>query len=160
MLEIERKYLLKRLPIEPAEDVLDIRQYYMEVDGVMVRYRKVIYQDKTFDFIKTIKTPVDEMTYEEDENHVLPNEFEDFVENCNQADVSYFIHKKRHIYINGVDKWEVDQYMDFDLVIAELEMPTKEHEFETPEHISDELIMEVTGLREFTNLSLAEKINS
>lgn len=159
MLEIERKYLLKRLPIEPPSEVLDIKQYYMEVDGVMTRYRKVTYQDKSFDFIKTIKTPVDEMTYEENESHVLPQEFNDFIDNCNKSEDSYYIHKKRHIYMNGDDKWEVDQYMDYDLVIAELEMPSKEYEFEIPEHISDELIMEVTGLREFTNLSLAEKIN-
>ncbi len=159
MLEIERKWLLKRLPIEPADDVLDIKQWYMEVNGIYERVRKITYLDKTFDFIKTIKTPIDEMTYEEDENPILPNEYDDFVEKCKESDTSYFLHKKRHIYMNGDDKWEVDQYMEFDLVMVELEMPTKTYEFEIPEHILDEMIIEVTGKKEFSNLSLAEKIN-
>lgn len=159
MLEIERKWLLKRLPIEPANDVLDIKQWYMEVDGIYERVRKITYGDKSFDFIKTIKSVIDEMTYEENENHISPNVYNDFVEKCGESDKSYYIHKKRHIYMNGVDKWEVDQYMEFDLVMVELEMPNKEYEFEIPEYISDEMITEVTGQRDFSNLSLAEKLN-
>jgi len=159
MLEIERKFLLKRLPIEPPSEVLLIKQWYMDVNGVMVRVRKVEFNDGSFDFIKTIKTPIDEMTYEENESQMLPKDFYDFVDECLVSDNSYYIAKKRHIYVNDNDKWEVDQYLDFDLVVAELEIPHKEYSFEIPEHIKDELIMEVTGKREFSNFSLSEKLN-
>jgi CYTH domain-containing protein len=159
MLEIERRYLLKRIPIEPPKDVIRITQWYMEVDGVNTRVRQRVYGNGNPDWTRTIKTYVDEMTCIEDEVSISIEEYEDFRKKCYESDAATLLEKKRLVYENNGDTWEVDEYLDFELIMAEIEMPNKEYVFEIPEHIQDEIIMEVTGIKEFSNYSLSEKIN-
>ena len=60
--------------------------------------------------------------------------------------------------VQGKLKWEVDVYEDLDLVVAELEIPSRKFKIKIPRFISDVLIMDVTKFSEFTNRSLSEKI--
>ena len=69
------------------------------------------------------------------------------------------IAKYRYIYkINKKLKWEVDIFQDMKLVIAEIEIPTKDFKFKIPEYIKEKIIMEVTEFEQFTNFNLAKEI--
>jgi CYTH domain-containing protein len=56
-------------------------------------------------------------------------------------------------------KWEVDLFKDrCHLIIAEIEIPTEDYDLKIPEFINKKLLMEVTGLKQFTNRSLSIKL--
>jgi CYTH domain-containing protein len=44
------------------------------------------------------------------------------------------------------------------LIVAEIEIPTKNHKVNIPNFISDKLLLEVTGLKQFSNRNLSNKI--
>jgi len=67
------------------------------------------------------------------------------------------IRKIRHIKEEGNLKWEIDFFQTCELVIAEIEIPTEDYDLKIPEYIKDNLIMEITGMKEFSNYNLADK---
>jgi CYTH domain-containing protein len=42
--------------------------------------------------------------------------------------------------------------------VAEIEIPTKNHKVNIPNFIADKLLLEVTGLKQFSNRNLSNKI--
>jgi CYTH domain-containing protein len=52
-------------------------------------------------------------------------------------------------------KWEVDTFWTARLVIAEIELPDIKYPIELPDWLQSELIMEVTGMEEFSNYRLS-----
>lgn len=58
----------------------------------------------------------------------------------------YFIPYKDELY------WEIDFYKNFDLVVAELEVPSENYVFEKP----DWIVEDVTYIKEFSNASFAK----
>jgi CYTH domain-containing protein len=52
-------------------------------------------------------------------------------------------------------KVEVDDFSSMKLVIAEVEIPSVDFQFELPKYIKDNLILEVTRYVEFKNRRLA-----
>jgi CYTH domain-containing protein len=67
------------------------------------------------------------------------------------------VHKRRHT-VRGSDDlvWEIDEFLDRDLVLAEVELPSAETEFELPSWLSEALNREVTDDEKYSNLSLAQ----
>jgi CYTH domain-containing protein len=51
--------------------------------------------------------------------------------------------------------WEIDQFLDRDLVLAEVELPAADTPVEPPAWLSPYLVREVTDEAEYTNLRLA-----
>lgn len=160
-LEIERKFLLKAMPSKSPDDTFVIDQYYFKnKEGVWERAR-TYHSDKSGDtYIHTIKTSVSKSVNIEDEKEITKKEYEDFKSKCQSGKYeSRYIQKTRHVYKDGDLKWEVDKFgSGYTLIIAEIEIPKKNFKITFPEYISDVLLLEVTGIKQFSNRSLSIKI--
>jgi len=159
-IEIERKFLLKKMPSIEPDEILDIEQYYWEnSDGVWERARTYHSNINGDSYIHTIKTSVSKGISMEDESQMTKEEFEIFKNKCLLNRNSKFINKKRYIYKYGDLKWEVDVFEnDYKLIIAEIELPKKRYKLKFPDYIKDALLLEVTGLKQFNNRSLSLNI--
>ena len=65
----------------------------------------------------------------------------------------------RNPYKDGNLKWEIDEFSnDYKLIIAEIEIPTKDYEVVLPDYVKDLVLIEVTGMKPFSNRSLSLKL--
>lgn len=66
----------------------------------------------------------------------------------------HLINKTRYIIPNGELNWEVDIFEDLNagLIIAEIELPTEDTEFDIPEWID----MEITSFKNYSNFELSK----
>lgn len=162
-IEIERKFLLKSLPkIEPT-DSIKIEQLYLKRGIIWERLRSwESTKNGKKKWIHTIKTSVGKGVNLEEEKLVTEDEFKEFKREClDSSTESRMIYKTRHIYPNPNSKlyWEVDEFHnDYKLIVAEIEIPQKDFKFDIPKYISDLILLEVTGLKQFSNRSLSLKI--
>jgi len=150
-LEIERKYLLTRLPDMPrANDVLEIDQGYIPGVKLMERLRRQKSRDGNVQYFRTVKIG----------SGVQRMELED------TTDATTFEHlwlltegrrlrKRRYVVPNGGDLWEIDEFLDRPLVLAELEIPSADTRITIPDWLKPVLVREVTDEKEYTNRSLA-----
>ncbi len=157
-LEIERKFLLKRVPALLAKDIKIylIHQIYVEIDGQITRFRMT--EDlrnrgnNQATYVKCIKKPISTGVFEEIEVEVSENTFDKMVKQPHR-----FIIKERWVYSEDGLKWEIDKYDDINLVTLEVELDDINQEIEIPEKIKKEIICEVTGQKPFSNYSLSEE---
>lgn len=160
-LEIERKFLLKAMPSKSPDDVYVIDQYYLKnKSGVWERARTYHSEISGDMYIHTIKKTISKGVNIEDEKELTKEEFEIFKNKCLSGEYeSRFITKERHIYKEGDLKWEVDKFgSGYNLIVAEIEIPKKTFKITFPEYISEVLLLEVTGIKQFSNRSLSNKI--
>lgn len=163
-LEIERKYLLRTLPEAKWDKILFIEQRYFfdEKENNWVRLR--LFNDKKKDsqnfYCRTVKRKVGEFTWEEDEKMLSFDEFSSLVLNYRIAGAKErVIAKDRFILNHQENTWEVDMYRDMHLITAEIELPSEAHIFSIPEGIKNQIILEISGMNEFSNKKLATKLN-
>ena len=173
--EIERRWVLRDLPIKPFAtnsygnipdiEVQNISQYYYLVDGVWKRIRKIDSNIFGTMYLHTVKTYKDGITYEEESDY----SYEEFISLMKEINSDKYqctmISKTRYIFNTGVDadfdnerkniKWEVDVF-NFNLIIAEIEIPDINYIIDIPDYIKEKMIYEVTGISEFSNRSLSE----
>jgi CYTH domain-containing protein len=138
-LEIERKYLLKRLPNLRYFKVLEITQYYLNSNG----------KSK---FYITRKNKIRMGVYEEDEKNISEKEFKRLSKNADSV-----MSKTRYVYKMRSLKWEIDVY-GIKMVTAEIELPREDFTFKMPVAIKRELIMDVTEFPQFTSRRLSDKV--
>jgi len=150
-LEIERKYLLRGMPTLPlVTAVLEIEQGYIPGDRLVERLRREEHRDGTVKYYRTVKLG----------SGVERIEIED------ETDAKTFAHlwqltqgrrltKRRHLVPNGSDVWEVDEFTDRDLVLAELEIDHAAARIDIPRWLAPVLVREVTDEKPYTNRSLA-----
>lgn len=154
-LEIERKFLLKGFPESGKVIVLDtikIEQYYCRDEkGNEFRIRSSNNEGQVT-LTKTIKKFLSPGVYEETEGELGVEEYNILLESAYR-----FILKTRWVIKHPDNnlKWEIDVF-PFKVVIAEIELPTIDFSLELPDFIKDCLIMEVTGIQEFSNKNLAK----
>ncbi len=65
------------------------------------------------------------------------------------------IRKHRYLIPDGELTWEIDEFLDFDLVLAEVELPTADTEVVIPDWLAPWVVAEVTERVEYTNLYMA-----
>jgi CYTH domain-containing protein len=160
-LEIERKFLLKAMPeIEPTEKITIEQWYWKNNSGTWERARTWHSNINGKSWIHTIKKSVSKGVNIEDEKELTEQEFKNFVSKCKtEGQESRFISKQRWIYPQGDLKWEVDKFdKNHCLIIAEIEIPKKSFKVDIPDFIKDKLIVEVTGIKQFSNRNLSNKI--
>lgn len=160
-LEIERKFLLKAMPSKSPDDVFAIDQYYLKNKSGVWERARTYHSDISGDtYIHTVKKSVSKGVNIEDEKELSKQEFEEFKQKCLSGNYeSRFISKERHVYKEGELKWEVDKFgSGYNLVIAEIEIPKKTFKITFPDYISQVLLLEVTGIKQFSNRSLSLKI--
>jgi CYTH domain-containing protein len=63
--------------------------------------------------------------------------------------------KRRHMVPDEGLTWEIDQFLDRDLVLAEVELPSRDTRVEVPDWLQPYVVREVTGEAEFSNRYLA-----
>lgn len=161
-LEIERKFLLKALPVRAYDDKITIDQYYWKNKHNVWERARTYHSEKNGDsYIHTVKKSVSKMSNMEEERELTKDEFDAFKDRCfKEPQVSKYINKERYIYKfeNGL-KWEVDVFDNgYKLIIAEIEIPKKTFKVNIPDYISDVLLLEVTGMRQFSNRALSLNI--
>src|SRR5688500_14917057 len=65
------------------------------------------------------------------------------------------LRKRRYLVPNGADMWEIDEFLDRPLVLAELELTHADARVAIPHWLKPVLVREVTDEREFANRTLA-----
>jgi CYTH domain-containing protein len=148
-LEIEKRILLKRVPLDMEfDEVQDIHQYY----GPSGRLRHVKNRiARTVQYIHTTKKTVSKGVNQETEVEISKDLFTEELKRCTKR-----LYKVRYIKKTGKYKWEIDEF--FGMVIAEIEVNTKK-ELKTvkiPRIIKNEMVAEITGDKRFSNFNLAD----
>jgi CYTH domain-containing protein len=65
------------------------------------------------------------------------------------------VRKRRYLVEDGDLTWEIDEFVDMPLVLAEVELPTEATAVELPGWLAPLVIEEVTGRPEYLNVNLA-----
>lgn len=159
-IEIERKFLLKSLPEQKPSEIIKVKQWYLKIGGIWERVRSMDSSIGTKKWVHTVKTKISDMSSEEAEREISKKEFNHFVKKCRMiGENSRFIAKERHIYPHGGLKWEVDLFRHkCHIIIAEVEIPSEDYPLCIPEFIERKKLMEVTGMKQFSNKSLSVRI--
>mgnify|MGYP003418867282 FL=1 len=160
-LEIERKFIVSSLPKKEPDNVFNIEQFYIKNEKGIWERARTYHSDTTGDlYIHTVKKSISKGVNMEDEYDMSIVEFNKFREKCYKLGYeSRHISKERWIYNDGPLKWEVDKFNSgYHLIIAEIETPTKKYNLPIPKFMSDIILLEVTGLKQFSNRSLSIKI--
>lgn len=148
--EIERKWLLSALPpealtVRPAE----FRQGYLPGEALVERIREEIRDDRTR-WMRTVKLGCG-ISRIEVEEETAP----EFGQALFALTAGRRVSKRRYAIVNGALTWEIDDFTDRSLVLAEVELPSEDTLVPIPEWIAPFIVREVTGEREFTNWHLA-----
>jgi CYTH domain-containing protein len=149
--EIERKFLLNALPRMPAAvDVLEIDQGYLPGIRFVERLRRQQDREGHTRYFRTVKigVGVKRMELEEETDSKIFGHLWLLTEGRR-------LRKRRHVIPDGDRYWEVDEFLDRALVLAEMELPTVDADITIPEWLRPVLVREVTGDRKYTNRSLA-----
>lgn len=148
--EIERRFLLNKLPNLKFDEIKSISQFYGVDEVGNFRVRKEESPKKVSYFI-TRKKFISKGINEEDENSISKDEFEKRKSECTKM-----INKIRHVfYLEDGLKWEVDIFRDFEMIAAEIEIPNLEYDIHMPQEIKDVLIEEITDRKDLSNFALA-----
>lgn len=150
-LEIERRWLLTKIPDVKFDDILYIKQYYTEAG----RFRDT-FNDMKHIYHHTIKRPVSVGIQEEDEIEITKEEFDLAI-----AKPIAFIDKYRFIYkVDGL-KYEMDQIFlinnETDFYVLEIELNDINQPLELVKEVQDCVIKEITGDKSLSNFSLSYK---
>lgn len=150
-IEIERKYLLRALPAMPeVREVVEIEQGYIPGRNLHERLRREHRRDGSVRHFRTVKVGSGLERIElEDETDART------FEHLWQLTDGRRLKKRRYRVPVGDDEWEIDEFMDRELVLAELEMPSVDHRIEIPDWLSAVLVRDVTDEPRYTNRSLA-----
>jgi CHAD domain-containing protein/CYTH domain-containing protein len=148
--EIERKYLLRGLPerVRGAESV-EIEQGYLPGGVVRERLRRAV-GPRGARWTRTVKVGTG-LARAEFEEEVAPSEFTRLWPLTEGAR----LRKRRYRVPDGPLTWEVDEFLDRPLVLAEVELPAEDTPAEPPEWLAPWIEREVTREPEFSNLRLA-----
>lgn len=149
-LEIERKYLLARLPdcLHGAQYQL-ISQGWLPGEVIQERLRRVRSIDGET-WLRTVKagTGVTRFELEEPVPRALWRSLWPFT-------TGRRIRKRRYEVRDGELTWQVDAFLDFNLCLAEVELPSEEATVVFPSWLASEVVSEVTGDPAYLNLRMA-----
>jgi CYTH domain-containing protein len=151
-LEIERKYLLRGMPVLPervGRRALTIDQGYIPGERVKERLRKVE-DDGAVRWYRSVKLGKG-LSRLEFEDECSAEVFDTMWPLTRGRRLS----KRRHVIPEGPLNWEIDEFLDRELVLAEVEIPTAETVVTIPAWIAAVLDREVTGEMPYLNSTLA-----
>lgn len=149
-MEIERKFLLRAVPSKAREaQHVEIEQGWLPGSVLQERLRRVRSNDGEH-LWRTIKhgEGVARVELEESTSPELFGALWPLTEGRR-------ITKRRYTVTDGEYAWEVDEFTDRDLVLAEVELPTPDAPAEPPEWLAPHVEREVTGEPDYLNVNLA-----
>ena len=150
--EIERKYLLTGMPALPDDAIrTEIAQGYLPGARLQERVRRVRRRGEPPRYYRTVKVG----------SGISRVELE---EECDQPTFRRLwsltkgrrVRKLRYRVADGDLTWEIDRFRDRKLVLAEIELPSEEHEAALPDWLREHVVRDVTGEDEFVNINLAK----
>lgn len=151
VLEIERKFLLKRLPeTMPEASAVRIEQGYLPGDRLVERLRSVE-AGRQCTYFRTVKVGAG-LVRSELEEETSPEVFKTMWPLTNGKRLT----KQRHRVPQGDLSWEIDEFTDRDLVLAEIELPSADTAVEIPDWLEPYVDREVTGDAAYLNWTLAK----
>jgi CHAD domain-containing protein/CYTH domain-containing protein len=149
-LEIERKFLLDGVPAFDQEDSsAEIEQGYLPGERVIERIRRTRTDGKE-ELLRTIKegTGISRLEVEEPVPAELFARLWPLTEGRR-------IRKCRHRVKDGDLTWEIDEFRDRKLVVAEVELPSPSTEVKPPDWLRPHVVREVTDDPAYSNYRLA-----
>jgi CYTH domain-containing protein len=148
--EIERKYLLREVPEHArAGECREIVQGWLPGGAVRERLRR-IRSPGGERFLRTVKLGAG-LRRTEFEEEITPELFArlwPLTAGCR-------ISKRRYVVPCGDLVWEIDEFEEPELVLAEVELPSETTEVALPDWLSPHVEREVTGEPEYYNRNLA-----
>jgi CHAD domain-containing protein/CYTH domain-containing protein len=149
-LEIERKYLLRAVPEHAlAWPHREIEQGYLPGQHLAERLRHVRLDgaDRWYRTVKSGAGIARTELEDETDQHVFDTMW--------PLTEGRRVHKRRYAVAEGPHVWEIDEFTDRDLVLAEVELADSDTPVEPPVWLAPYVIREVTGEPEYLNLHLA-----
>ena len=149
--EIERKFLLTGLPsLEKAGRPVEIEQGYLPGERLVERVRRIASEDGV-QLVRTVKEGSG-LTRLEVEEALTPEVFDSLW----PLTQGRRLRKRRYRVPDGDMTWEIDEFMDRDLVLAEVELsPGSPTDVELPAWLRPHVEREVTEDEAYSNLRLA-----
>lgn len=148
--EIERKYLLRALPPNMPEAVVkDIVQGYLPGSRLVERLRRVRVGDGER-YFRTVKSGAGLVRTELEEECTR-----EVFEALWPLTAGRRVEKRRHVVPEGGLRWEIDEFTDRDLVLAEIELPSADLTAEVPAWLLSMVERDVTGESAYVNANLA-----
>lgn len=150
-LEIERKFLLRGCPPEAAAiGPLRIEQGWIPGETLRERLRRTTAADGRVRCTRTVKLGPSgaRIEVEEDTTPVLFAALWPLTRDAR-------VRKLRHVVPEGALRWEIDVFLDRDLVLAEIELEAPDQAFDMPEWLAPWLVRDVTGEVAYLNAALA-----
>lgn len=149
-IEIERKYLLHALPprVTGCPSVL-IDQGYVPGEKIRERVRRMR-DAEAQRYVRTVKLGKG-MARTEFEEETTREIFEALWSTTRGRRLQ----KRRYYVAEGELTWEIDEFLDRELVLAEVEIPSVEFAVSVPEWLAPYVVREVTEEKGFGNYSLA-----
>ena len=151
--EIERKYLLRGAvdfsPVAALRETVEIRQGWLPGDRIRERLRRTEGPSGAR-FVRTLKlgAGIERIEIEEATTERVFDTLWPLTEGCR-------IHKRRHIVPDGDLVWEIDEFLDRPLWLAEVELRSVDQEAALPDWLAPAVEREVTDDPRYTNLKLA-----
>ncbi|HYH82534.1 MAG TPA: CHAD domain-containing protein [Longimicrobium sp.] len=150
--EIERKYLLKRMPAirRLPYRIQELDQGYLPGERLAERIRRVR-EGGEVRYYRTVKlgrgisrTEVEEETTDRIFRKMWP------------LTKGKRVRKRRYKVEDGGFTWEIDRFRDRRLVLCEVELPSEDVDPPIPPWLRREMVREVTDESEFVNINLAK----
>lgn len=149
-LEIERKYLLSAVPDPlPAGEVLEVEQGWLPGRRLMERLRRTR-RGPQVQLVRSVKLGRG-LARVEVEEPAEPALFEALWPHTQGCRVT----KRRHRIVDGERVWEIDVFLDRDLVLAEVELPSTDAAAPLPAWLAPYVVREVTEEDAYVNRNLA-----
>ncbi len=150
-IEIERKFLLSDAPPRAlAASGVRIAQGWLPGERLRERLRRSVHADGRVEWTRTVKvgTGIARVELEEPAEPML---FETLWPLTSTARVE----KVRYAVADGAFVWEIDVFLDRDLVLAEIELPSSDTLVTLPDWLAPHIVRDVTGESEYVNANLA-----
>jgi CHAD domain-containing protein/CYTH domain-containing protein len=147
--EIERKYLLSGLPPSlEGRPYREIEQGYIPGERLQERVRRVRLDGEEW-YVRTVKvgSGIRRIELQEDTDRKT-------FEVLWPLTWGRRVTKHRYRVPEGGLVWEVDEFTDRDLVLAEVELPSEDIEPKLPDWIAPYVVREVTDESEYLNINL------
>jgi CHAD domain-containing protein/CYTH domain-containing protein len=148
--EIERKFLLSGLPPGmPQAETHEIAQGYLPGERLVERLRRDRVNGSER-FLRTVKVGSGVMRLEVEEETTRA-----MFEHLWPLTEGKRLEKRRYVVDSPEHRWEIDEYLDRPLVVAEVELDAVDAEVTLPDWLAPAVEREVTGEREYLNMNLA-----
>ncbi len=148
--EIERKYLLRGMPQSmPEAKIKEITQGYLPGTRLIERLRRVR-SEWMERFFRTVKSGTGMVRTELEEECTR-----DVFEALWPLTEGRRVEKRRHVVADGSLYWEIDEFTDRELVLAEIELPSADITADFPAWLLSMVERDVTGEGAYVNSSLA-----